>query len=132
MPRKASTQPNDVEMAILRALWDRGPSTVREVHAALAHDRDTGYTSTAKMIQVMCDKGLVRRNGSGRPQRFAAAAPEEQTQGHIVRQMIHKVFGGSARKLVMRAVQSQDLSADEVAEIRKLLKQIQDKKQQGT
>jgi BlaI family penicillinase repressor len=125
MPRKPSTQPNDVELAILRVLWDHGPSTVRGIHEALQHSRDAGYTSTAKMVAVMCDKGMLRRAGVQRPQLFAPAVPQEQTQKQILRHVIHKVFGGSARKLVMRAVQSEELAADEVAEIRKLLKQIE-------
>ena len=125
MPRKPSTGPNDVELAILRALWDRGPSTVREIHEALEHSREAGYTSTAKMIAVMCDKGMLKRAGSQRPQLFEPAVPEEQTQKQILRQLIQKVFGGSAQKLVMRAVQSEELDATEVAEIRKLLKQME-------
>jgi BlaI family penicillinase repressor len=125
MPRKPSIQPNDVELAILRALWDRGPSTVRDIHEALQHSRDTGYTSTAKMMQVMCDKGLLTRDDTKRPQLYSPAVPEEQTQKQIVRHLIQKVFGGSARKLVLRAVESQQLPADEVAEIRKLLKKME-------
>jgi len=125
MPRKPSIQPNDVELAILRALWDRGPSPVRDVHEALQHSRDTGYTSTAKMMQVLCDKGLLTRDESKRPQLYSPAVPEEQTQKQIVRHMIQKVFGGSARKLVLRAVESEQLPADEVAEIRKLLKKME-------
>ena len=117
MPRKPSTQPNDVELAILRVLWDRGPSAVRDVHEALRHTRDTGYTSTAKMMQVMCDKGLLKRDDSQRPQLYAPSVPEEQTQKQIVRHLIQKVFGGSAQKLVLRAVQSQQLPPEEVAQI---------------
>jgi len=124
MPRKPSTQPNDLELEILRVLWSKGPSSVRDVHEALEHSRDAGYSSTAKMIQIMCDKGLVRRGPSQRPQLFEPAAPEEQTQTQILRHLIHKVFGGSARKLVLRAVQSEPLAANEVAEIRKLLNQL--------
>src|SRR5579863_6496624 len=125
MPRKPSTQPNDVELAILRVLWDRGPARVRDVHEALRHTRNAGYTSTAKMMQVMCDKGLLARNDSPRPQLYSPAVPEEQTQKQIVRHLIQKVFGGSARKLVLRAVQSQKLPAEEVAEIQRLLREIQ-------
>lgn len=128
MPRKPSTQPNDLELEILRVLWARGPSSVRDVHKALEEGRDTGYSSTAKMIQIMCDKGLLKRGPSQRPQLFEPAAPAELTQNQILRHLIHKVFGGSARNLVVRAVQSEPLPPDEVAEIRKLLKQIQDEK----
>jgi BlaI family transcriptional regulator, penicillinase repressor len=125
MPRKPSAQLNDVELAILQALWDHGPSTVRGVHEVLDRDRDTGYTSTAKIMQVMCDKGLLTRDDSRRPQVYAPAVPQEQTQKQIVRHLIQKVFGGSARKLVLRAVESEPLPPDEVAEIRKLLKKME-------
>jgi len=128
MPRKPSSQPNEVEMSILRVLWDRGPSTVRQVHEALS-GRDTGYTSTLKMMQVMFEKRLLARDESQRPQVYRPAAPEEHTQKQIVRDLIQKVFGGSARKLVLRAVESQKLPPDEVAAIRELLKKLEgDKK----
>src|SRR5437764_6670891 len=109
MPRKPSTQPNDLELEILRVLWARGPSTVRDVHQALEPARQAGYSSTAKMIQVMCEKRLLKRSASQRPQLFEPTVPQEQTQNQILRHLIHKVFGGSARKLVVRAVQSQQL-----------------------
>ena len=125
MPRKPSAQPNDVELSILRVLWDRGPSSVRDVHEALQASRDAGYTSTLKMMQVMADKGLLKRDGSQRPQLYRPSVPEEQTQKQIVRHLIQRVFGGSARKLVLRAVESQPLPPAEVAEIRRLLKQLE-------
>jgi BlaI family penicillinase repressor len=128
MPRKPSAQPNDVELAILRALWDHGPSSVRDVHEVLHRDRDTGYTSTAKIMQVMSDKGLLKRDDSHRPQLYAPAVPQEQTQKQIVRHLIQKVFGGSAHKLVLRAVESEQLPPDEVAAIRKLLKKMEEDK----
>ena len=128
MPRKPSTQPNDLELEILRVLWSRGPSSVRDVHQALEPARHAGYSSTAKMIQVMCEKRLLKRSGAQRPQLFEPTVPQEQTQNQILRHLIHKVFGGSARKLVVRAVQSQQLPPGEVAEIRKLLKQMEGEK----
>jgi len=128
MPRKPSSQPNDVELAILRVLWDRGPASVRDVHEALRAGRDSGYTSTAKMMQVMCDKGMLTRDDSVRPQLYSPAVPEEQTQKQILRHVIQRVFGGSARKLVLRAVESEQLPPDEVAEIRKLLKKMEGNK----
>jgi BlaI family penicillinase repressor len=128
MPRKPSAQPNDVELAILRALWDLGPSSVRDIHEKLNRDRDTGYTSTAKIMQIMTDKGLLTRDDSRRPQIYAPAVPQEQTQKQIVRHLIQKVFGGSAHKLVLRAVESEQLPPDEVAAIRKLLKKMEEDK----
>src|SRR3954467_5420189 len=125
MARKSSSQPTDVELAILRGLWQRGPSTVGEVHGALSSSRDTGYSTTLKMMQVMLEKGLLRRDESVRPQVYAPSQPEEQTQRQILRDVLAKVFGGSARKLVLRAVESENISAKELAEIRKLLKQME-------
>ena len=128
MPRKPSSQPNEVELAILRVLWDRGPSTVRQVHegrAAAKGQRKAGYTSTLKMMQVMCDKGLLARDESRRPQVYRPAVPEAQTQRRIVDDLIQRVFGGSARALVVRAVESERITPEELAEIQKLLKQLE-------
>jgi predicted transcriptional regulator len=130
MARKTSPQPTEVELAILRVLWDRGPSSVRQVHQALSGTRDTGYSTTLKMMQVMFDKGLLKRDESVRPQVYRPAQPEAKTQTQMVDDLVQKVFGGSARKLVLRAVQSEQVSADELAEIRKLLKEM-DKPSQG-
>ena len=124
MARKPSAQPTEVELAILRVLWDGGPSTVRAVHDALraqpARGR-TGYSTTLKMMQVMLDKGLLRRDDGRRPQVYRAAAAEAQTQRRIVDDLIRRVFAGSARKLVLRAVESEHVTPAELAEIRKLL-----------
>jgi predicted transcriptional regulator len=125
MSRKQSPQPTDVELAILRVLWQRGPSTVREVYLVLQGSRDTGYSTTLKMMQVMLEKGLLQRDDSQRPQVYTPSQPEEQTQRQMVNDLLQKVFGGSARKLVMRAVESERVSAQELAEIRKLLKQME-------
>jgi len=127
MARKPSTGPTDVEIAILRVLWERGPSTVREVHGAL-QDRDrgeTGYSTTLKMMQVMLEKGLLSRDESRRPQVYAPSQPEAQTQRQMLDDLVVRVFGGSARKLVLRAVESEKVSAEELSEIRKLLKQLE-------
>jgi BlaI family penicillinase repressor len=128
MSRKASTQPTDVEIAILRVLWQRGPSTVREVHEALQDGGDrgeTGYSTTLKMMQVMLEKGLLARDESRRPQVYAPSQPEAETQRQMLDDLLHRVFGGSARKLVLRAVESENVSAEELSEIRKLLKQLE-------
>jgi predicted transcriptional regulator len=125
MPRKPSSQLNDVELAILRVLWRRGASTVRDVHEALKATRGSGSTATSKMMQVMCDKGLLTRDESRRPQLYLPAVPEEQTQRRIVTDLIQRVFGGSARQLVMRAVETEHVTPDELSEIRKLLGRLE-------
>lgn len=124
MPRKPSTQPNDVELSILRVLWDRGPSSVRQVHEVLQLGRDAGYTTTLKMMQVMCVKGLLKRDESTRPQIYRPSVSEEHTQRHIMRELLQKVFAGSTRKMVLRAVESGQIKGKELAEIRKLLENI--------
>ena len=125
MPRKPSPHPTDVEHAILRVLWERGPSSVRQVHDALRESRTTGYSTTLKMIQVMFEKGLLLRDAARRPQVYRPAVSEELTQRRIVHDLILRVFGGSARKLVMRAVQSEQVSAQDMAEIRKMLNSLE-------
>jgi BlaI family penicillinase repressor len=126
MPRSPSSRPNDVELAILRVVWNRKTCTVREVHEALQAERNTGYTSTLKMMQVMCEKGLLKRDDTQRPQVYRPAIPQEQTQKKIVRDLVKTVFGGSARKLVMQAVQSHKINREELAEIRNLLDQLEE------
>jgi BlaI family penicillinase repressor len=121
MPRLPSSQPSEVELSILRVLWSDGPRTVRQVHNALRASGERGYTSTLKMMQVMHEKGLLKRDDSQRPQLYRTALPQDKVQNRIVRDVIDKVFGGSARKLVLHAVQSHRISPGELAEIRKLL-----------
>jgi BlaI family transcriptional regulator, penicillinase repressor len=128
MPRRRSPQPTEVELAILRVLWEGGPSTVREVHAVLLEQRErqeTGYSTTLKMMQVMTDKGLLKRDESRRPQVYRPAVAEDETQRRMVDDLVRRVFGGSARKLVLRAVESEHVTPDELAEIRRLLEQME-------
>jgi BlaI family penicillinase repressor len=125
MPRKPSTQLNDVELSILRVLWTLGSATVRQVHAALHPGRPAASTGTLKMMQVMCGKGLLARDDAVRPHVYRPAVPAEQTQARLVGDLVDRVFGGSTKRLVLRAVQAGDVSADELAEIRKLLKKAE-------
>jgi len=112
-------KPTNAEVAILRVLWSRGPSTVREVATAMG--REAAYTTVLKLMQNMTDKRLVRRDESARTHVYAAAQPEEQTQKQLVTDMLDKVFDGSAAKLIMQALAARDTSPKELAEIRKLL-----------
>jgi BlaI family penicillinase repressor len=121
MPRPASAQPTDVELQILVVLWERGPSTVRQVHEALSAARETGYSTTLKMMQVMKAKRLVVRDDSVRPQVYRAARSREQTQVGILDDLVQKAFGGSARRLVMRMVSANRISPDELAEVQRLI-----------
>lgn len=123
-----SQRPTDAELAILRVLWDRGASTVRQVHEALAETRDTGYTTTLKLMQIMADKGLVKRNETARSHVYSASAGEEQTQRQLVQDLVDRAFGGSAAQLVLRALSAEGASDAELKEIRKLIDDYREKR----
>ena len=128
MPRPPASVPTDVELGILSVLWQKGPSTVRQIHDVLKHDRNTGYSTTLKMIQVMTEKGLVLKDDSQRPQVYRPARPQEQTQLQLVDDLIQRGFGGSVAKLVLRAVSAKGISSGELAEIKKLLAHAREEK----
>lgn len=118
-------RPTPAELEILRVLWQRGPSTVREVHACLAEGRATGYTTVLKMLQIMIDKNLVSRDESQRAHVYAARLPEAQTQRQLVRDLLERAFDGSAMKLVMHALAARKTSPEEIARIRRLLDEME-------
>jgi predicted transcriptional regulator len=123
------TRPTDAELAILRVLWSRGPSTVRQVHEALSRDRETGYTTILKLMQIMTEKGLVERDESERTHVYQARFTQEATQQRLVSDLLEKAFGGSASQLVMQALAAKPASADELAQIRRLLDELEGGKQ---
>jgi predicted transcriptional regulator len=125
MARPARSRPTDAELGILRVLWDRGASTVRDVHKTLGGDRSAGYTSVLKIMQIMLDKGLVTRDEDSRSHVYRAAAPREQTQRQIVGDLLERVFGGSARALVLQALSGRRTSPEDLAQIRKLLDELE-------
>jgi predicted transcriptional regulator len=125
MPRPSATQPTDVELQILRILWDRGPSPVREIHAQLGAEKGTSYSTTVKMLAVMLQKGLVRRNESAQPHVYRAVLTREGAGRRMVRQLIDKVFDGSASHLVLQALSSEKATKEELAEIRRLLDEME-------
>jgi predicted transcriptional regulator len=117
-------KPTDSELAILRVLWARGPSTVREVAEVMG--REAGYTTILKLMQIMTEKRLVRRDEAARTHIYEAAYSEDQTQRHLVTDLLDRVFDGSAAKLVMQALAAGKASPEELAEIRKLLDKNKD------
>ena len=119
------SRPTDAELAILRVLWSRGPSTVRQVHEALSRDRETGYTTVLKFMQIMTEKGLVERDESERTHVYQARFTQEATQQRLVSDLLEKAFGGSASQLVMQALAAKPASADELAQIRQLLDELE-------
>ena len=125
---RSQPRPTDAELSILRVLWERGASTVRQVHEALAETRDTGYTTTLKLMQIMADKGLVRRNETARTHIYSAIAGQEQTQRQLVQDLVDRAFGGSAAQLVLRALSADAASDDELKEIRKMIDDYREKR----
>jgi predicted transcriptional regulator len=118
--------PTERELAILRILWDSGPSAVRDVHAAL--DPGVGYTGVLKLLQVMTAKGLVRRDESGRAHFYEAVEPRAKTEGRLVRRLAEGAFGGSTVSLVMRALSVGRATPSELRHIRELLDRAEDGK----
>lgn len=127
MKMKELPRPTETELEILRVLWQCGPSTVRQVHKVLSNQRETdvGYSTALKMLQVMTQKGLVERDDSDRPQIYRAALPQEQTQKQLVKDLLHRAFGGSRRQLVMHALSDEKASEEELAQIEQLLDKIE-------
>ncbi|HUL74944.1 MAG TPA: BlaI/MecI/CopY family transcriptional regulator [Vicinamibacterales bacterium] len=121
--RRPLPRPTDTEVAILRVLWTRGPSTVRQVHEALAGARETGYTTTLKLMQLMVEKGLLTRDASARTHIYAARVPQDQTQRLLVTDLVDRAFGGSAAALVMQALSARPVTPEQLKEIRQLIKE---------
>ena len=114
-------RPTDGELAILRVLWDRGPSTVRQIHDVLCGEKDLGYTSVLKLLQVMTEKGLVNRDERERSHVYRVAQSAESTREHLVVDLLDRAFGGSAAQLVIQALSNRKTSREELVAIRALL-----------
>lgn len=125
MPETELPRPTDAELEILKVLWRRGPSTVREVFETLGESKTTGYTTVLKLMQIMAEKGLVVRDESERAHRYEPAAPEDETQRRLVGDLLRKAFDGSAKKLVMQALSTERASAEELSEIRRMLDELE-------
>jgi predicted transcriptional regulator len=125
---QAATRPTDAELAILRVLWDRGPSTVRQVFEVLSEERELGYTTALKMLQIMDEKGLVQRDVTDRIHVFSATQTKGETQRNLLDDLLDKAFGGSSLNLVMQALATRKASRKELAEIRKMLDEAEGRK----
>lgn len=113
--------PTASELAILRVLWERGPSTVKDVHEALSATKPVGYTTVLKLLQIMTVKGSVRRNEHDRAHVYEACQPADRTKRQLASDMLQKVFDGSASELVMHALSGRKASREEIDEIRRML-----------
>ena len=127
MPRPVSLHPTEVELQILRILWELGPSPVRAVHARLSADKGTNYSTTVKMLSVMLDKGLVKRDENASPHVYRPAISREAAGKRMVRDLIDKVYEGAAMSLVLHALSASKASLEELAEVRRLLDQMEGK-----
>ena len=127
MARAASTQPTEVEMQILLILWELGPSPVREIHKRLEAAKGTNYSTTVKMLAVMLQKGLVKRDEKAQPYVYRAALPRAKTGKRMLDDLIEKVYEGSAMSLVLQALSSGKATKEELEEVRRLLDQMERK-----
>ena len=125
MATKQIVRPTKLELSILKVLWEAGPCSVREIHKILDEAKPTGYTTVLKMLQIMTEKGLVERDESVRPQIYRAKYSQEQTQRHLVSDLLQRAFGGSVKALVMQALASKKSSAKDLDAIEKLLDRIE-------
>ena len=118
-------RPTTAELEILGALWTRGPSTVRDVQDYVQQTKPTGYTTVLKLLQIMADKGLVRRDETQRAHVYHAVASQERTQRQLVDDLAARAFGGSAMALAMRAIGSRRATRTELAQIRQMLDDVE-------
>src|SRR5438309_1442510 len=124
--KTGTPRPTDAELAILNVLWERGPSTVRDVHEALTTaEHGTGYTTVLKLLQIMTEKGLVVRDESQRAHIYEARYSEQKTQRQLLSDLVDRAFGGSAAKLVMQALHGRKANPDELSAIRTLLDRLE-------
>lgn len=128
VPPPPPPKPTDAELRILRALWKRGAGTVREITGDLNAAHPSGYTTVLKLMQIMTEKGLLRREESGRQHVYQPAFPETHTQRQLVSHLLDRAFGGSARNLVLQALAAQPASAEELAEIRQLIRRMENQR----
>ena len=115
----ASSQPTETELELLEVLWEHGPCPMGRLHEIYSATRESGYTTTQKMIQVMRDKGLVTADSTVRPPLYSASEPQERTQRKLLDYLAQKAFGGSAKALILSAVSGDRLSKEELSEIKR-------------
>jgi BlaI family transcriptional regulator, penicillinase repressor len=126
MSTPRQTKPTESELEILGILWDKGPSTVREVHEILEKSKEAGYTTTLKLMQIMHEKNMLTRDTSSKTHVYEAAISQETTQKQLLNKMIDTVFNGSASQLVLQALGNHHSSKEELDKIKQYLSQIED------
>ena len=126
MARREHKRPTNAELEILQVLWKHGPRTVREVHQILGRNRRIGHTTALKLMQIMTEKGTLRRNEDVRPQVYRATRSQQHTQRQMVGDMLDRVFSGSPGRLVLHALSTKKTTPEERRQIRVLLDQLED------
>lgn len=127
MKRQSRINPTPSELEILQILWSRGPSTVREIHEVLAKEKDVGYTSALKLLQIMTTKGLVTRTEDQRAHVYKATRPAGSTKQQFAADVLHRVFHGSASQLMQHVLSGRRGSKEEIEEIRRMLDEYERK-----
>ena len=130
MARNQTDHPPESELEILRILWTKGPSTVRDVHEVLSKTRRVGYTGILKLMQNMAEKGLVTRDENQRSHIYSTHLREEQTQRRLVKELLQSAFSGSADKLVMQALEAKKVTAQELSEIRRMIEELESRQKE--
>ena len=120
-------KPTESELEILNIIWEKGPSTVRDVHEVLEQSKEAGYTTTLKLMQIMHDKKLLDRDTASKSHIYTASVSQEKTQGQLVKKLIDSMFNGSASQLVMQALGNHKTNKKELDEIKKYLEEIEKK-----
>jgi predicted transcriptional regulator len=124
-PMPDTPKPTAAELQILQVLWQRGPLTVRQIQHVLCEERDTGYTTVLKQVQVMTSKGLLNKDGTVRPQLYSPMVARERTQRLLLRELLDKAFAGSAKQLLVQLLSVRRAGAEEIAEAERLLDRIE-------
>lgn len=127
MSSEILTKPTESELEILQILWEKGDCTVRDVHEILTRNKEAGYTTTLKIMQIMHEKGLVKRDTSSKTHIYSALASQQKTQQHLVSRLIDNAFNGSAARMVMQALGNRTSSRDEIEAIKKYLDELSQK-----
>ncbi|HEY0175815.1 MAG TPA: BlaI/MecI/CopY family transcriptional regulator [Pedobacter sp.] len=127
MSSEITAKPTESELEILQILWEKGDCTVRDVHEILTRNKEAGYTTTLKLMQIMHEKGLVGRDTSSKTHIYSALASQQKTQQHLVSRLIDNAFNGSAARMVMQALGNHKSSKDEIDAIKKYLDELDHK-----
>jgi predicted transcriptional regulator len=125
-------RPTDAELEILTVLWSIGPATVRDVHEVISRRRPAQYTTVLKFMQIMAEKGLVRRNEKQRAHIYEAARPREWTQRQLAGDLLERAFSGSAKELLMGALSARKATEEELAELRNMLDEYQKRRNEAS